>query len=347
MKHIRDYGIKIGKLDTGKNNLITDVKGVKVGHHTIINGEINTGVTMIMPTEDNIYSNKLLAATYVINGYGKTAGTIQIDELGTLETPIGLTNTLSVGAVHHGIVEHMIKTNNDIGDTTSTVNPVVGECNDGHLNEIRGLHVKPEHVHKAIEDADVLFEEGCVGAGAGMSCYGLKGGIGSSSRVITFEDKTYTVGVLVLSNFGKTKDLTIDGKNIGKQIAEVEKERCAAEDKGSIITVIATDIPMTNRQIKRICKRVSAGLARTGSHLGHGSGDIVLGFSTGNRIDHYTKVPADKIDMFNENNIDIVFRAVVEATEESVLNSMLSAEFTKGFKNHTRACLRDYMYLLN
>lgn len=346
MKRIRDYGIHIGKLETGTNNLISDVDGVRVGHKTLKSGDINTGVTVILPSNDNIFEKKLIAATHIINGYGKTAGTVQIDELGTLETPIALTNTLSIGAVHQGLVQYMIQANKEIGKSTSTVNPVVGECNDGYLNDIQGLHVKSEHVFEAIEDAKTIFDMGGVGAGTGMSCYGLKGGIGSSSRIIKYDDTVYTVGILVLSNFGKTKDLTIDGRNIGKRIAEIEKEKAAQEDKGSIMIVLAVDIPMTSRQLKRLCKRVTAGLSRTGSHLGHGSGDIVVGFSTGNVVDHYDKDVETSIRMFNENKIDIVFRAVVEATEEAVYDSMLSAEETIGRDGHSRSSLREYMDLV-
>ena len=347
MKFIENFGIKIGKLEKGKNNLITDVLGVKVGHYTICDGEINTGVTVVLPHENDVFNNKVIAGSHIINGYGKTAGTVQIDELGTIETPIALTNTLSIGAVHHGLTKYMLQTNKDIGDTTSTVNPIVGECNDGYLNDIRGMHVKAEHVELAINRSSDIFEMGGVGAGTGMSCFGLKGGIGSASRIIRFEEEVFTVGVLVLSNFGKTKDLMIRGINIGKEIAEIEKERCAQEDKGSIITILATDIPMTSRQIKRICKRVSSGLARTGSHLGNGSGDIVIGFSTANIVNHKMDKATGDIRMFNENKIDIIFRAVVEGTEEAILNSMINAKETIGYKGHSRSSLTDYMYLLN
>ena len=251
---IENLELKIGKLSKGKNNLITDVKGVKVGHKTLDDGKIKTGVTAIIPHSDNIFKEKLICSSYVINGFGKSIGLVQIDELGTLETPIILTNTLSVGTCSTALVKHMLKENEDIGVTTGTVNPVVCECNDGYLNDIRGLHVKEEDVFEALESAEINFKEGNVGAGTGMSCYQLKGGIGSASRVLKLDDKEYTIGSLVLSNFGLKEDLLVDGIKVGEQILEKEAEEL---EKGSIIIILATDIPMSDRQLKRIAKRVA------------------------------------------------------------------------------------------
>jgi len=337
-KGIRKYGIKIGELETGENNLITDVKGVKVGHVTLDKDDIKTGVTAILPHEGNIFKEKVLAASYVINGFGKTAGTIQIEELGTIETPIVLTNTLSIGAAYEGVVRYMLEQNEDIGDTTGTVNPVVCECNDGYLNNIRHLEVKVEHVLEAIKDAKVLFEEGAVGAGTGMSCYGLKGGIGSASRSIEIHSDKYTIGTLVLSNFGRKDDLIIDGIKVGRLIKEGEKQ----VDKGSIIIIIATDLPLSERQLKRICKRATVGLARTGSYIGNGSGDVVIAFSTANKIKHYDEGIID-YKAIHDNNIDLVFRAVTETVEESVLNSMIYANTVTGRDGHKRISLNEYM----
>ena len=261
---IENIKLKIGKLQKGKNNLITDVKGVKVGHKTLDNGNIKTGVTAIIPHSDNIFREKLICSSYVINGFGKSVGLVQINELGTLETPIILTNTLSVGTCSTALVKYMLKENDDIGVTTGTVNPVVCECNDGYLNDIRGLHVKEEDVFDAIENAEINFKEGNIGAGTGMSCYQLKGGIGSASRVLKLDDKEYTIGSLVLSNFGLKEDLLVDGIKVGEKILEKESEEL---EKGSIIIILATDIPMNERQLKRIAKRVPIGLARTGSHI--------------------------------------------------------------------------------
>ena len=337
---VENLELKIGKLSKGKNNLITDVKGVKVGHKTLDNGKIKTGVTAIIPHSDNIFKEKLICSSYVINGFGKSIGLVQIDELGTLETPIILTNTLSVGTCSTALVKHMLKENEDIGVTTGTVNPVVCECNDGYLNDIRGLHVKEEDVFKAIENAEVNFKEGNIGAGTGMSCYQLKGGIGSASRVLKLDDKEYTIGSLVLSNFGLKEDLLVDGIKVGEKIVEKESEEL---EKGSIIIILATDIPMNERQLKRIAKRVPIGLARTGSHIGNGSGDIVIAFSTANRIKHYEDRDIVSIKIINENIIDKVFRGVIECVEEAVISSLLHSEKTIGTSEHKRESLKKYI----
>lgn len=337
---IENIKLKIGKLPKGKNNLITDVKGVKVGHKTLDNGNIKTGVTAIIPHSDNIFREKLICSSYVINGFGKSIGLVQINELGTLETPIILTNTLSVGTCSTALVKYMLKENKDIGVTTGTVNPVVCECNDGYLNDIRGLHVKEEDVFDAIENAEINFKEGDIGAGTGMSCYQLKGGIGSASRVLKLDDKEYTIGSLVLSNFGLKEDLLVDGIKVGEKILEKESEEL---EKGSIIIILATDIPMNERQLKRIAKRVPIGLARTGSHIGNGSGDIVIAFSTANRIKHYEDRDIVSIKIINENIIDKVFRGVIECVEEAVISSLLHSEKTIGTSEHKRESLKKYI----
>ncbi|MCF2638933.1 P1 family peptidase [Fusobacterium varium] len=337
---IENIKLKIGKLQKGKNNLITDVKGVKVGHKTLDNGNIKTGVTAIIPHSDNIFREKLICSSYVINGFGKSVGLVQINELGTLETPIILTNTLSVGTCSTALVKYMLKENDDIGVTTGTVNPVVCECNDGYLNDIRGLHVKEEDVFDAIENAEINFKEGNIGAGTGMSCYQLKGGIGSASRVLKLDDKEYTIGSLVLSNFGLKEDLLVDGIKVGEKILEKESEEL---EKGSIIIILATDIPMNERQLKRIAKRVPIGLARTGSHIGNGSGDIVIAFSTANRIKHYEDRDIVSIKIINENIIDKVFRGVIECVEEAVISSLLHSEKTIGTSEHKRESLKKYI----
>lgn len=345
---IRDYGIVIGELSTGTRNSIADVQGVKVGHVTLNDGPIKTGVTAILPHEGNMFKEKVMASSHVINGFGKTMGTIQIEELGTIETPIILTNTLSIGTASDALIQYMLKNNEDIGATTGTVNPVVGECNDMFLNDIRGLHVKHEHVWEAIEHASSDFIQGSVGAGTGMACYGLKGGIGTSSRLIETNGKTYTVGVLVLSNFGRKKDFVLKGVPMGERISEFQEQKTIDEkDKGSIIIVIATDLPLTERQLKRISKRASVGLNRTGSYIGNGSGDIVISFTTSNRIHHDSEQHVQTIQMWNENEIDNVFRAVGEATEEAILNSMVCAETTIGRDGNTLYSLKEYMHLFS
>ena len=254
-KKISDFGINIGKMPKGKLNKITDVKGVTVGHATIQNDKHNTGVTVIMPTEDNIYHNKLVAASFVHNGYGKTAGTLQVNELGSLESPIALTNTLNVGIVSDALVEYVSKRCEDEGRPLTSLNTVVGECNDSMINTITERAVTKEHVFEAIANASADFKEGNVGAGTGTHCYYLKGGIGSSSRIVELGGKKYTVGVLVQSNYGTTSDMMIGGKKVGEEISQYIKEN--EEDRGSIIVVVATDVPVSSRQLRRIIRRAS------------------------------------------------------------------------------------------
>lgn len=327
----------------GPNNLITDVKGVKVGHVTLSEGDVQTGVTVVHPHDGNLFRDKVTAATYVINGFGKSIGTIQVDELGTIETPIVLTNTLSAPLAATGLIKYMLMQNPEIGLSTGTVNPIVGECNDGFLNDIRGMHVQEAHVFEAIENCGVFFEQGAVGAGTGMCAFNLKGGIGSSSRVITLDDVTYTVGVLVLSNFGSLHTLQIDGRKIGKAISE-ENERL---EQGSIIIVIATDIPMSDRQLKRIAKRATVGMARTGAYFGNGSGDIVIAFSNGNIIKHFEENEFVSQTIVNENMIDKIFGAVIQATEEAILQSMIKARTSIGRKGRVVKSLEDYLEMMS
>lgn len=319
-------------MKAGKLNKITDVKGIKVGHKTIDNGDIHTGVTVIIPSEENIFLNKYIASTYVINGFSKTSGLIQIDELGTLESIIGLTNTLNVGTVQQAIVKHMLKDNPDIGKDTGTINTVVGECNDGYLNDIRECAIKEEDVYEAIENATIDFELGSVGAGRGMSCFEMKGGIGSASRIIELDEKEYTVGVLVLSNFGLKKDFIFDNVRLSDYHDETL-------EKGSIIIILATDIPLSSRQLKRVCKRMNVSLARLGSHLGNGSGDVVIGFSTANVIPHYKTNDIININEIHEDKIDTVFRASIEACEDAIMSSLLNNETLIGRDGNTRLSL--------
>lgn len=339
---ISKYGITIGKLKRGKKNSITDVPGVKVGHVTLKYDGVNTGVTAILPHNGNLFRDKVVAATHIINGFGKSIGLTQIEELGNIETPIIMTNTLSVGICATALIKYMLKDNEDIGLTTGTVNPIVCECNDGVLNDIRGLHVKEEHVYQAIENASDTCEEGDIGAGTGMRCFGLKGGIGSASRIVVLDGKEYVIGVLVLSNFGSLERLTIDGINIGDKILGIEN----CEDKGSIITVLSTNIPLNERQLKRICKRVPAGLARTGSYYGNGSGDIVFAFTTANKVSHYSDSDIRDIKVLHDNKIDIIFQAVVEGTEEAVISSMLHSDSCIGFSGKEIKTLKDYIDIL-
>jgi D-aminopeptidase len=343
-KRIEDYGIRVGELPKGKLNKITDIAGIRVGHCTIDNEENKTGVTVILPSENNIYTDKFIAASYVLNGFGKSLGLMQVDELGSMESVIALTNTLNVGLVHDAVVEYMIKECKKDRVEIESVNPLVFECNDSYLNDIRLRAVRKEHVFKAIENAAINFEEGDIGAGKGMSCHHLKGGIGSASRRITLDGQAFTVGILVLSNHGRLKDLSINGKNIGSDISRIISAEDLA-DKGSIISIIATDIPLSSRQLKRICKRVGVGLARLGSYTGHGSGEVAFAFSTANTL----RIKPDKklleIKIMNEDEIDMVFRAVAECEEEAVLNSMITSEKVVGVKGRMRETLKDYIDL--
>ena len=341
---IREFGVEVGNLPTGPLNKITDVEGVLVGHSTIDTPDNKTGVTIILPHGRNPYTDKVVAASYVLNGFGKTSGLIQIDELGLLESPIALTNTLNVGLVQDALVGYMVDHAKKEGRELLSLNTVVGECNDSYLNNIGERAVGEVDVLKAIEGVAVDFPEGDLGAGKGVSCYSLKGGIGSSSRVINIGDKEYTIGVLVQSNFGIIDDLTIDGIKIGKKISPLITDK-GKVDKGSVMIIVATDIPLTSRQLKRVCKRASIGLARTGSSMGHGSGEIVIGFSTGNIITE-NRSDIDTIQCIKEEHIDSLFRGTGEAVEEAVLNSMITSSEVTGYKGHQRKTLVDFIHLL-
>ena len=337
----KESGIKIGLGTPGPRNLITDVPGVKVGHVTVRDGaDINTGVTAILPHEGNLFQDKVMAASCVINGFGKTMGLVQVEELGTIETPIVMTNTLSIGTAANALIKYMLQQNEDIGVKTGTVNPLVCECNDGTLNDIRGLHVTEEHVFQALANCGEEFEEGVVGSGTGMCCLGLKGGIGSASRVVKLDDKEYTVGALVMSNFGGAGRLMIDGRQMGREIkARLE----AQQDKGSIIMLIATDVPLSERQLKRVARRAGVGLARTGSYYGNGSGDIAIAFTTANRVPHYSKTAVMDMKMISDNKIDGVFDATAEAVEEAIISSLYHAETTTGRAGRVQRGLKDFL----
>lgn len=334
------WNLEIGNFKKGKRNSITDVKGVKVGHVTYDEGDKKTGVTAIIPHGGNIFQEKLVSAAHVINGFGKSVGLVQIEELGTLETPIILTNTLAVGKVADGLVSYMLDNNSDIGDTTGTVNPVVCECNDGYLNDIRNLFLGKEDVYNAIKNAGKDFEEGAVGAGTGMVCYNLKGGIGSSSRIVEIEGEEFVIGALTLTNFGRLKNLVIDNNPVGEIIAKIKSQE-ETLDKGSIIVIIATDLPLSHRQLKRILKRVQSGIARTGSFVSNGSGEIAIGFSTANRINHYGGSKLD-IRSYDEKDIDRIFEVTVLATEEAILQSMYNGKTTIGRKERKIESIREY-----
>lgn len=330
--------LKIGRMEHGANNLITDVPGVTVGHCTVDTDRHKTGVTVILPCQDDIFQNKMVAACHVLNGFGKTTGLIQIQELGTLETPIALTNTLNVGLVQDALVEYLCKRAEENGYGIRSVNPVVCECNDASLNDIRHRAVGQKEVFEAIQNAREDFSLGDVGAGKGMTCHDLKGGIGSSSRIVEIGTERFTIGVLVLTNHGSLKDLTIGGKNIGMDIEQQIREN--TPDEGSCIMIVATDLPVTSRQLGRIIRRCSVGLARLGSFIGHGSGEVMVGFSTANRIPAHGDILAMR--SIHESHMDKAFRATAEATEEAVLRSMLYAKPVTGYSGKIRHSLSEF-----
>ena len=340
---VRDVGIELGDYNPGKFNAITDVEGVKIGHVTLIEGEgalnpgkgpVRTGVTAVIPHEGNLFREKVQAGVFVLNGFGKSVGLIQIEELGNVETPILLTNTLNVGIVMDALIEYMLRENPDIGVTTTSVNPVVCECNDSFLNDIRGRHVRHRHVFESLNKSrGGEVDEGSIGAGTGMSAYGFKGGIGTSSRVLAKGDGRYTVGVLVLSNFGRREDLRIDGVPVGRELRLYGSE--SEQRNGSIIVVIATDAPLNSRQLKRVARRGTHGIARTGSYTGCRSGDIIIAFSTKNKVLHGLSHKVS-YEFLPEDSLDPIFKATVEATEEAIINSLFRAETMVGRDGNVR-----------
>jgi len=324
-KGVRDYGIQIGELSPGSNNAITDVEGVSVGHFTLIQGEdIRTGVTAILPHQGNIFQDKVSAAIYIGNGFGKLVGYSQVEELGNIETPIILTNTLSVFRAAEALIEYTLRQSGN--ENVRSVNPVVGETNDGYLNDIRGLHIKKEHIFKAIENASSgPVEQGVTGAGTGTICFGYKGGIGTSSRKLDEKNGGFTLGVLVQTNFGG--GLTIKGVAIEPELA---KRKNNSPD-GSCMIVVATDAPVGSRNLKRLAKRAIFGLARTGGIGSNGSGDYVIAFSTAEevRVPYITDSRYKESRELYNRNMTPLFDAVIEATEEAILNSLFYAEKVK------------------
>ncbi|MCH8285084.1 P1 family peptidase [candidate division KSB1 bacterium] len=343
-KRARDLGVHIGVLKPGKWNAITDVAGVKVGHTTLIVGDnIRTGVTAIIPHGGNMFRDKVSAAVFVGNAFGKAVGFTQVEELGTIETPITLTNTLNTFLVADAVIEYMLSLpeNSNVG----SINPVVGETNDGGLNDIRGRHVKAEHVRAAIENAQSgEVEEGSVGAGTGTRALGFKGGIGTSSRVLPEEAGGYTVGVLVQTNFGGI--LSINGAPIAREMGRSTMSRFIPyddEDEGSCMIVIATDAPLSPRNLKRLAKRSYLAFGKVGSYSSNGSGDYSIAFSTHPDVrDNGEPQGIERITRDVKNsNMSNLFLAVVEATEEAIINSLFMATDITGKGRTSRAIPLD------
>jgi D-aminopeptidase len=338
-KRIRDCGIHPGTLETGAWNAITDVTGVEVGHSTLISGEsVRTGVTVIKPHDGNLFRQKVPAAVSVGNGFGKAIGFTQVQELGNLETPVVLTSTLNVFSVADALVEYMLSLPEN-GEVRS-VNPVVGETNDGWLNDIRSRPVKKEHLFHALSAASSgPVAEGNVGAGTGTRCLGYKGGIGTSSRVLHGKGGGYTVGVLVQTNFGGT--LTICGVPVGRELNNLPREkRDPGEDGGSCMIVVATDAPLSDRNLERLAKRSFLALGRVGSYMSNGSGDYAIAFSThpGCRISHQADRVQD-IPSLGNDYLDALFLAALEATEEAIYNSLFMAEDMVGYRGRNTESL--------
>ncbi|CUS77052.1 L-aminopeptidase DmpA. Serine peptidase. MEROPS family S58 [Candidatus Kryptonium thompsonii] len=327
----RELGIVVGILPTGKYNAITDVKGVKVGHKTIIMGDsIRTGVTVIIPHEGDIFKDKVPCAFYAGNAFGKFAGSTQIEELGELETPIALTNTLAVPKVADALIQYTLEKS---GGEIRSVNPVVGETNDGHLNKIQDRVITYQDVLDAINSASSgEVEEGSVGAGTGTIAFGWKGGIGTASRVLPKNLGGWTVGVLVQTNFGGI--LTINGAPVGLELGKYYLKDELEKADGSIIIVVATDAPLMPHQLKRLAKRAMLGLARTGSPSTNGSGDYVIAFSTNPncRVKSTDDYRPQTIEVLPNPALSPLFQAVVEATEEAIYNSLLKAKTMTGYK---------------
>jgi D-aminopeptidase len=342
----RELGINIGVLPTGQHNSITDVTGVEVGHITLEEGDsVRTGVTVILPHGGNIFQEKVPAAVFTGNGFGKLVGTTQIKELGTLESPILLTNTLSVAAVMEGVIDYLLHLPGN--EKVASVNAVVGETNDGYLNDIRGRHVKPAHVLAAIENArSGPVEEGSVGAGTGTVCFGFKGGIGTASRVLPQNLGGYTIGVLVQTNFGGV--LQIAGVNVGRELEKFSfRDQLIEKADGSCMIVIATDAPIDSRNLERLAKRAFMGLAKTGGIASNGSGDYVIAFSTAQklRIPHDSSKSLEQQSLLRNDLTSPIFMAAIEATEEAIINSLFMGKTTTGLRGRTVEALPFHQVL--
>jgi len=341
---LRQLGIRIGEYEPGPMNSITDVAGVSVGHSTLIegsgrrksgNGPVRTGVTVIHPNDD-IYNRKVVGGSFILSGAGEVSGLTQVMEWGIIETPIALTNTLSVGRVSDSIVKWMVEKYGNIRELQEVIIPVVGECDDSFLNDAIGLHIKPQHVFQALDNAKSdLPEEGAVGAGTGMICCDFKAGIGTSSRVVPLGDRKYTMGVLVNTNFGVMEHLKIDGFPIGRNLLnEQGTYNRRINNYGSIIVVIGTDMPLTAMQMNRLCRRAALGIGRVGSYGAHSSGEIIIGFSTANVVPRQPKFPEVQFNMIVDTFLDPAYKAVIETTEEAILNALTAATDMEGVNNN-------------
>ncbi len=325
---VPELGIKVGRYEHGKRNSMADL-GIRVGHSTVIEGnDVRTGVTVLLPPVRNPYTERLFAGVYTFNGFSKPIGFVQIEELGYIETPVALTGTLNGYRVADALVTLWAEENQE----AISVNPVVMECNDGYLNDNKRRAVGEEHVFEAVKNATLDFEEGSVGAGTGMSAFEFKGGIGSSSRVVEIGGEEYTVASLVLSNFGKREDLTIAGVPVGWELRDYPGRGLSMG--GSISIVLATNAPLNSRQLTRVARRAVLGLARTGSYSHHGSGDIVLAFSTAQAVPAGKEVQS--MGFLPDDALNRLFIAAADSTEEAIINSLLQAKTMEGRNGRIR-----------
>jgi D-aminopeptidase len=333
----RDLGVLLGRYEPGKWNAITDVEGVRVGHSTILRGAagplrpgkgpVRTGVTAILPGEANVFDQRVVGGGFILNGAGEVSGMTQLLEWGLIETPIFLTNTLSVGAVSDGAVKWMIERNPGIGAEHDVIIPLVGECDDSWLNDVAGRHVHEEHVAEALSTAaSGPVPEGNVGGGTGMITCDFKAGIGTASRKLPVALGGYTIGVLVMSNFGVMRQLRVGGLPVGEVLEQRYGELPRrSKNYGSIIAVVATDAPLTTHQLNRVAKRAALGIGRVGSTAMHGSGEIILAFSTANQVPRESRKMVYRMKVLLDQRLDPLYEAVIEATEEAILNALCMA----------------------
>jgi D-aminopeptidase len=336
-RRLRDLGYSVGRFPVGPRNALVDVPGVRVGHVTLLedlpDGQaLRTGVTAVLPHGGNVHAQKVLGACHVINGHGKATGLAQLAELGTLESPILVTNTLSVGAVWEGGLRHVLEQNPDVGRDQGTVNVVVAECFDGYLSDARGLHVRPEHALAAIAAAsEDEVSEGAVGAGTGTTCFEFKAGVGTASR-LTLQQPACVLGGLAVTNYGRRADLHLLVEAEGGHAGPAEDSASG----GSVIVVLATDAPLSERQLRRLAARAQIGLARAGSFASNPSGDYVFAFSTVHRIPHRTDQPYEEFRFLRDDSLTLreLFEAAGEVTAEAVLNSLCVADAMNGRDGH-------------
>ena len=340
----REFGLRLGILEPGPKNTIADIGEVRVGHVTLLSGEgklvpgkgpVRTGVTVIVPHRGNVWRQRPKANWDTINGCGELTSALEMREFGVIETPIGLTNTMCVGNVGTGLIEAALEANADAAIDESTVVPTVSECDDSDLNDARGLHVKSHHVKDALTVASDEVGMGTVGAGTGMTCCQYKGGIGSASRRLGGKEGGWTVGALVLSNFGWREHLTIAGVPVGRELMKLDDQAIPKGGGASIVTVLATDAPLSSRQLGRLARRAFHGIARLGSFSGGGSGDIALAFSTAQWVPYDAAPEVLEEKRLHDSRMNPLFLAAVEATEEAIVDSLFTATTVVGRDGHT------------